>query len=555
MTPSSVLLLALLVSVVIGSTAAILAWRAIPRPGSRWLAVLLVGQVWWSLSTFYRLRTPGIEGKTFWLMVMWIGVVLIPLAWVLFALEYSGRDLHLGYRTIGALGVIPVLTLVFVLTAPSHSLITIEFVGYTDTGIFRVEFGGLWYWIIAVYTYLLGAIGLLLLFDLLASQALLFKEQGIALSLGLLFPWLTNILFVLGVFDLGFDPTPIAFAPSGVIYLLAIRRFDLLRANPAPTKRARQMVFDGVQEGAIIVDMDGHVIDMNGRAAGILEASRRDALGRYCGEIVPGYEDLPETGALEDYLTIETGGRDRQFEVNVQPITTATDRPIGRLVTINEVTALLRQQQRLEVLHRVLRHNIRTETNLILGYSETVDGSAGEAIQSSARTIEALGEKGREAIDLFSKSRAETQAHQLDTMLEDAIAEVEATVPGVSVQYEYTGLSVAVDGLLNAVFRNTIENAAVHNPDPDPTVWIEVSASQERVTVEVRDDGPGIGDHELRVLSAGTETQLEHGSGIGLWIIMWGADLVDGQVEFAEREPTGTTVTIEVPVLSVVTGD
>lgn len=544
-------MVALSISIVVGATAAILAWREIPRPGAKWLSLLLFGQVWWSTSVFFRIRSAVFESKEFWLQIAWIGVVLIPLAWILFAFEYTGRDRYVRYRVIGALSVIPLLTIVIVSTTPYHDLLTVSFGSYAPTGVLRVEFSGVWYWVIAGYTYLLGAAGLLMLMELIVSQAFMFQKQGIALFLGLIFPWATNALSVAGVMDLGIDPTPLAFAPSGVVYLLAIRRFRLLRATPAATRRARQMVFDGVQEGAIIVDMDDTVIDVNERAERILDFSRHDAVGTHASTVIPVYESLPDAGTVDEFLTIDTEQGERHFEVEVQPIGTIRDRPIGRLVTFNEVTDLLRQQQRLEVLHRVLRHNIRTETNLILGHAENVEGEAGDSIQTAARVIEALGEKGREAIDLFSMARSETELRNLEQMLEWAISQAEAEYPEVSIQYEYDGPPVAVNAILDAVFRNVVENAVAHNEGRDRQVWIEATAGEQRATVRIADDGPGIKEYEVSVLSEGTETPLEHGSGIGLWIIKWGTDLADGRVEFAEREPEGTEVAIEVPVLAV----
>lgn len=546
----TVLLAALSMSIVVGVTAAILSWREIPQPGARWLTLLLFGQVWWSVSVFFRIRSAGIEAKQFWLQIAWIGVVIIPLAWILFALEYTGHDRYITSRNVGILSVIPLLTLVIVATTPYHDLLTVAPVGYGSSGILRVEFSGVWYWVIAGYTYLLGAVGLVLLTELLVSRAFLFQKQAVALFLGLVFPWATNVLSVMGVLDLGIDPTPVAFALSSVVYLLAIRRFRLLRANPSPTRRARQMVFDNVQEGAIIVDMGDTVIDVNEQATKVLDFAREEAIGHRAPAVIPGYESLTDAEAFDDYLSIETDQGERQFEVEVQYIGDRNDRPTGRLVTVNEVTDLLRQQQRLEVLHRVLRHNIRTETNLILGHAESVEDEAANSIQSAARTIEALGEKGQEAIELFSEARSETEHRNLEQMLEWTITEVESEYPQVAIQYEYRGPPVAIDGLLDVVFRNCIENAAAHNEGSDQQVWVEATTNGQRATVDIADDGPGISEYELSVLSQGTETPLEHGSGIGLWIIKWGTDLVDGDVAFADRKPKGTKVSIEIPVLT-----
>lgn len=63
---------------------------------------------------------------------------------------------------------------------------------------------------------------------------------------------------------------------------------------------------------------------------------------------------------------------------------------------------------------------------------------------------------------------------------------------------------------------------------------------EPRVEVGVADDGPGIPDHERAVLEDGRETPLEHGSGLGLWIVVWKSG---GAVEFEPNDPEGTVVT------------
>lgn len=79
--------------------------------------------------------------------------------------------------------------------------------------------------------------------------------------------------------------------------------------------------------------------------------------------------------------------------------------------------------------------------------------------------------------------------------------------------------------------------------------------SAERDVAAVADDGPEINPAEYEVLAQGVETPLEHGSGVGLWIVKWGIDEVGGSVSFAEREPRGTVVTISVPVENALSAD
>ena len=82
----------LLVSVSVGLVAALLAWRQRPELGATPLAVMLAGQFWWSACLVFQLQATTLPAKRFWVEVSWLGVVVIPVAWLLFALECTGRD-------------------------------------------------------------------------------------------------------------------------------------------------------------------------------------------------------------------------------------------------------------------------------------------------------------------------------------------------------------------------------------------------------------------------------------------------------------------------------
>ena len=78
------------------------------------------------------------------------------------------------------------------------------------------------------------------------------------------------------------------------------------------------------------------------------------------------------------------------------------------------------------------------------------------------------------------------------------------------------------------------------------TVAARADGSSARI--EVGDSGDGIPSHELGVIEEGKETDLEHGSGIGLWLVEWGATALGGDVSY-ETGPEGTTATVELPAV------
>ena len=108
---------------------------------------------------------------------------------------------------------------------------------------------------------------------------------------------------------------------------------------------------------------------------------------------------------------------------------------------------------------------------------------------------------------------------------------------------------VYVDGVAHDVLSNVVENAAQHNTNPQPEVWVDVESDGDRVRIDVRDNGPGINDEELALLEEGSETPLKHGSGLGFALIVWGTEIIGGHVSIEDREPVGTVVTVELPLV------
>ncbi|PSQ58013.1 hypothetical protein BRD18_06790 [Halobacteriales archaeon SW_7_71_33] len=94
--------------------------------------------------------------------------------------------------------------------------------------------------------------------------------------------------------------------------------------------------------------------------------------------------------------------------------------------------------------------------------------------------------------------------------------------------------TVRVDagGDLGLALAHLVENGVEHGGD-EPTVTVQVRREDGDVVVRVTDDGPGIPPYERAVVAGDREpTQLDHGSGLGLWIIRWVVEGYGGTVAF-----------------------
>jgi signal transduction histidine kinase len=163
----------------------------------------------------------------------------------------------------------------------------------------------------------------------------------------------------------------------------------------------------------------------------------------------------------------------------------------------------------------------------------------GVLVGSEGRRIEAALDDTteRRTLDLAAVIKRRTRDLDGATVRTDLR---EATV------YGSNALGMAIDELL--------ENAIEHNDTADPTVRITVDAGSgsnasgdQFVTLEIADDGPGLPEMERQVFEAGSETPLQHSSGLGLWLARWVVEDLGGEITVDDREPRGTVVRLRLP--------
>jgi signal transduction histidine kinase len=542
-----------LASVAVAFTAMLAAWRERDEPGALPLVALLFGACLWLSSYLFGSQAAAVEGKILWNEIAWIGVVIIPVAWLLFATEYTGRDQYVTPIHLTALSIVPLLTIVLALTSESHSLLYQNSELVTFQGqVFLNRIPGPWFWVAMGYTYVLLAIGSTLILELVAGKTKTFKGQSVALLLGMLFPWLTSVLYIAGIISIpAFDPTPIAFSLSGVAYLAALTQFQLFDATPSASKHAQRLFIDQLQEGAVVVDSNGFVVEVNRNAALILDIDERNVLGRPAAEAIDQYGMFEESRNTSESVTIESSHTGKLHDITHTEITNSRDRTVGSIYTLHDVSDYVRDQQRHRVLNRLLRHNIRTKTNLIISHAELLadDSPQGELslVRDSAFDIENMAEKARDVLDIFEQNRQPKTLVSLSSLLADCLTEATSGRRGADIHVDDVPEDVLVPSLLETAYANAIANAIEHNDSETPTVEISVETDDDTVSVTIADDGPGIDEYERSVIEEGRENELSHSSGLGLWMVKWATDIVDGSIEFADNFPSGTVLTITTP--------
>jgi PAS domain S-box-containing protein len=194
-----------------------------------------------------------------------------------------------------------------------------------------------------------------------------------------------------------------------------------------------------------------------------------------------------------------------------------------------DVTERKEREERLAVLNRVLRHNLRNRLNVVQGYAErlreTVDDAderaAAENVLDAVEELLAISDKAQRFRRVVSSDRRSLTVHDLAALsdraaerfrLEHPDARVRTALPDRATARGNETLPLAVDELLEL---------AAQSADTPPDLDVRVADEGDWITIEVVDRGGTIPAADLTVLTGNAETPTDHPQGVGGWLLRW----------------------------------
>lgn len=314
-------------------------------------------------------------------------------------------------------------------------------------------------------------------------------------------------------------------------------------------------------------DDDPEILEVNEAFEKVYGHRKSAVVGRSVNEVVVTEDRRPEAESIDERLRggevireevrRKTADGFRDFLLTAIPYRRPDGAVAGFSISV-DITDRKQHLGRLQVLNRVLRHDLRNEGNIVLGYADLVADRHPEASSEAARIsahmerLVDLGDTARYIDDALARGDHEKRAvdlvavvtAQLETFREQhPEADIEASLPAAA--------HVRSSDLLDRVVENALENAVVHNDRAEPYVRVTVSTDGSGfVTLSVVDDGPGIPRTERVAIEGEGETPLAHATGLGLWFIQWVVQDAGGEVTATDREPRGTELRLRFPQVS-----
>jgi PAS domain S-box-containing protein len=324
-------------------------------------------------------------------------------------------------------------------------------------------------------------------------------------------------------------------------------------------------------------DPDGEFIEANPTMVDLFDAeSRAELLATPLGEIYADdgdrtafFEALAERDVVTEKLELRTlNGESFWGLVTVCRFETPdgeayVDGAIKDVTETREYQQVLEERnERLELLNRIVRHDIRNDMQLVRGMAdllaETTEGGEPhlETIRTRTDHVVELTDLMGELMDtLVAESEADLEPTNLSYVLDRELREASETYPDATIRTRGNVplVEVRANDMLRSVFRNLLNNAVQHSDRDEPTVVVsaETEAGGDWVVVRVADDGPGIPDDRKETVFGKGEKGLEsEGTGLGLYLVYTLVDHYGGSVWIEDNDPEGSVFAVRLRLAS-----
>jgi diguanylate cyclase (GGDEF)-like protein len=309
-------------------------WRRRGSPGRNSLCVAMLATAVWSFAYALELSAPTTADRELWGALKYIGITVLPAAWLVFALQYTGRMGRPSRWFLGALTVEPVIVVGLLAVPGTRHLIRFYPPGAPQP-VPTVQAGAL-YWPHVIYSNALVLTASAVLLVTVMRVSRLYWRQSITLLVAICLPLIGNAMadFNAPPFQ-HLDPSPLAASVAAWVLVIGVLRYRLLDLRPV----ARTHVVETMRDAVLVADAHGHVVDLNPAAVQLLGRQAGELVGRPVAALL---SDLAHPIGFSDPgvydVQLNTSDRERDMELAVTPLEDARGATAGRVLVFRDVT-------------------------------------------------------------------------------------------------------------------------------------------------------------------------------------------------------------------------
>lgn len=455
------------------------------------------------------------------------GICLFSPFWLMFSAEYSETSAKFR-NAVKFFPVVSVIMYVVVATNPLHRLY------YREFDINGITYGIMFY-IFQLLFYIFILLGISLMF-IRHSKGSTVSAQSMFLALAAAVPLLINILSVCGIINTEIELTPLFFAFSVIMVLIAIRRYGLLDINQI----AIQDTFDNIGTAAAVFDTEGNSTYSNKAMKRLVPTDFTDISGFYAALAVLSGIELNSSESSAEFSV-----ENERYSLKSSRICNETGTEIAGIVLISNITEyyeLAQAEKKLSIEHE--RNRIAQEIHDSAGHTFTM-------ISSLAKITDAELKNGK--IGNIPQYIAE-----IDGLSRSGITQLRCSINNLRDDEFMTSVVRAVKTVTDAVRSIEVDVCVQGTEDSRYAFCIRqvYDSVKETVTNAMRYSGAERIDIIIKFLDDRLELYIfDNGRGCdnikennGLSGIRRRIEEIGGKVRFSSVEGEGFTTMIKIPV-------
>lgn len=331
----------------------LLVWRQRRNSASLFMFAVVVCLEIWVIGFILEIAADELETKIVLANLQFIGIDLLPVAWLALTLTYTGHLRTWGHLVRGLVG-IPILNQLIIWTNPWHHLFRSNPTIDLTTAPFPILVNDYSYWYYCVQLLFVNFIFLftvVLLINTLRTSVGTHRKQILFMLLSTLLPILLNGLYVMNLSPIPhFNLSAVGFTLSGVILTWSLLRYRFLDLMPV----ARTVLVDRLKDAWMVLDYASRFVDLNQTAENIIGQPKHKIYGRSASEVLAQRPELiaffqTETESHKEVCLNEPAGL-RYYDLSLTPIQGETGEAQGRLVIMRDVTSRVESEQERERL-------------------------------------------------------------------------------------------------------------------------------------------------------------------------------------------------------------
>jgi len=293
---------------------------------------------------------------------------------------------------------------------------------------------------------------------------------------------------------------------------------------------ANRLVMRDMQDGVLVVDGEGKIMQMNLRAERLLHKGMgvESALSEIFPLLYGQYALWKQNGrASREILQLDVG-----LQARLRFIAIERDAAHGAVIFLEDMQRVRdeAQQIKLAALGRLtvnIAHEVRNPLSAIsyaaeLLQEEQADANQQRLLQIVLDNTQRINQIVQDVMQLNRRDRAQPEVFELDGMLRifaDEFVLAERVGPGVLRLAGMPDVMVSFDrGHLRQVLWNLCRNALRYGSKLPGSLVLTMSVEDGRVMLAIQDDGPGISPEHQGKLFEPFFTTAAEGTGLGLYI-------------------------------------